>query len=238
MVPDPRRRAGRWHPLDFVLALAVCAFTSAGHDSPTAITGWARNCTRETLFLLGARPDPLTGRVWPPSTRTFRRVFQKIDADALNCVLYGFLDAMPASAPEELPEVTRHEREQRRAAAAIKDAGYPHVPEGRRDHTTHRSPPPPRPRLGQKQTFTKHAGALRCHRKTVPGVTSRCARRLMGRCWIKAASTARSAQSSRGRGWVRRSTATSCRSTSSSAFLDADDRVSRTSHPHSRTKIR
>ena len=36
-VPDPRKRAGRWHPLEFVLALAVCAFTAAGHDSPTAI---------------------------------------------------------------------------------------------------------------------------------------------------------------------------------------------------------
>ena len=45
-----------------------------------------------------------------------------------------------------------------------------------------------------------------------------------GRRRISAARTARSAQSSRGRGWVRRSTATSCRSTSSSAFLEADDR--------------
>jgi hypothetical protein len=41
-----------------------------------------------------------------------------------------------------------------------------------------------------------------------------------------------------GRGWVRRSTATSCRSTSSSASLDAAERPSRTSQPQSRTKIR
>jgi hypothetical protein len=41
-----------------------------------------------------------------------------------------------------------------------------------------------------------------------------------------------------GLGLVRRSTATSCRSTSSSAFLDADERLSRTSQPQSRTKIR
>jgi hypothetical protein len=34
LVPDPRSRAGRWHPLEFVLALAVCAFTAAGHDIP------------------------------------------------------------------------------------------------------------------------------------------------------------------------------------------------------------
>jgi hypothetical protein len=42
----------------------------------------------------------------------------------------------------------------------------------------------------------------------------------------------------RGLGLARRSTATSCRSTSSSAFLDADERPSRTSKPQSRTKIR
>jgi hypothetical protein len=50
--------------------------------------------------------------------------------------------------------------------------------------------------------------------------------------------TAGSAQSSRGRGLDRRSTATSCRSTSSSASLEADDRPSRTSQPQTRTKMR
>ncbi len=59
-----------------------------------------------------------------------------------------------------------------------------------------------------------------------------------GRSRISAARTARSAQSSRGRGWARRSTATSCRSTSSSASLEADDRPSRTSQPQTRTKMR
>jgi hypothetical protein len=39
------------------------------------------------------------------------------------------------------------------------------------------------------------------------------------------------AQSSRGQGLARRSTATSCRGTSSSASLEADDRLSRTSQP-------
>jgi predicted transposase YbfD/YdcC len=125
LVPDPRRRAGRWHPLEFVLALAVCAFTAAGHDSPTAIAEWARSSSREALLLLGGRPGPLTGRVWPPSARTFRRVFAKIDADAFNQVLYGFLEVMPASPPESLPEVTRREREQRRAAAEARKPAVP-----------------------------------------------------------------------------------------------------------------
>jgi predicted transposase YbfD/YdcC len=125
LVPDPRKRAGRWHPLEFALALAVCAFTAAGHDSPTAIAEWAAGCSRESLLILGGRPDPLTGRVRPPSTRTFRRVFARIDADALNQALYGFLEVMPPAAPEGLPEVARHEREQRRAAAAAREPAVP-----------------------------------------------------------------------------------------------------------------
>jgi hypothetical protein len=71
-----------------------------------------------------------------------------------------------------------------------------------------------------------------------PGVTSRCIRSVLGRKRISATSTARSAQSSRGRGWVRRSAATSCRSTSSSMSLDAVERPSRTSQPQSRTMMR
>ena len=43
--------------------------------------------------------------------------------------------------------------------------------------------------------------------------------------------------SSRGRGLVRRSTATSWRSTSSSAFLEAGERLSSTSQPQIRMKI-
>jgi len=51
-------------------------------------------------------------------------------------------------------------------------------------------------------------------------------------------STTRSAQSSLGLGCWRRSTATSWRSTSSSASLDADDRASSAIHPARRTNIR
>lgn len=124
-VPDPRKRAGRWHRLEFVLALAVCAFTAAGHDSPAAIAEWSRGCSQETLALLDGRPDPLTGRIRPPAERTFRRILEKIDADALNRALYSFLDAVQPEEPENLPDVIRHEREQRRAAAKAKEPGIP-----------------------------------------------------------------------------------------------------------------
>jgi predicted transposase YbfD/YdcC len=120
-VPDPRSRFGRWHRLEFVLALAVCAFTASGHDSPTATAEWAAGCPRATLLVLGGRADPLTRTVRPPSTRTFKRVFEDIDAAAFNRALYAYLEAMPHGSPDALPEVTVHEREQRRAAAAARE---------------------------------------------------------------------------------------------------------------------
>lgn len=60
----------------------------------------------------------------------------------------------------------------------------------------------------------------------MPGVTSRLLRSLLGSTRASAASTARSDQSSFGFGLVRRSTATSWRSASISASLDAEDRAS------------
>ena len=95
LVPDPRSPLGRWHPLEFVLALAVCAFTAAGHDSPSAIADWATGCSRQTLAVLGGRRDPWAGLIRPPCERTFRRVFTKADAGALNQALYGYLAALP-----------------------------------------------------------------------------------------------------------------------------------------------
>jgi predicted transposase YbfD/YdcC len=124
-VPDPRKKAGRWHRLEFVPALAVCAFTAAGHDSPAAIAEWSRGCTQDTLALLDGRPDPLAGRVHPPSERTFRRILQKISAAAFDRALRSFLDTVQEEAPQELPEVIRREREQRRAAAEAKKPGIP-----------------------------------------------------------------------------------------------------------------
>ena len=124
-VPDPRSRLGRWHLLEFVLGLAVCAFTAAGHDSPEAVAQWAAGCVQETLAVLGGRRDPWTRRIRPPSARTFARVFERIDAEALNAALYGYLAVLPASPPGALPAVTRHEREQRRAARGAASPGLP-----------------------------------------------------------------------------------------------------------------
>ena len=124
-IPDPRSPLGRWHPLEFVLALAVCAFTAAGHDSPSAIADWASGCSRETLAALGGHRDGWTREVRPPCERTFRRVFARVGEAALNNAVHGYLAAMPQAAPDELPEAVRHEREQRRAAAQTRKPPVP-----------------------------------------------------------------------------------------------------------------
>jgi len=56
-VPDPRPWLGRWHPLEYVLTLTICAFIAAGHDSPAAVAEWVAGCSQDTLAVLGGRRD-------------------------------------------------------------------------------------------------------------------------------------------------------------------------------------
>jgi len=102
-VPGPRSRLGRWHPLEFVLGLAVCAFTAAGHDSPAAVAEWAVGCSQDTLAALGGRRGPWAWRMRPPSARTFSRIFGAVDAGAFNAALYVYLAVLPTSPPDALP---------------------------------------------------------------------------------------------------------------------------------------
>lgn len=76
---------------------------------------------QDTLAVLGGRRDPWARRVRAPSARTFARVFAGLDAEAFNVALYGYLATLPAGPAGALPAVTRHEREQRRAARAEPD---------------------------------------------------------------------------------------------------------------------
>ena len=120
-VPDHRSVMGRRHPLEFVLALAICAFTAAGHDSPAGAAEWAAGCSQHTLAVLGGRRDPWAKRIRAPSARTFARVFTELDAEAFNAAVYGWLGSLPAGPADALPGVTRREREQRRAGRARPD---------------------------------------------------------------------------------------------------------------------
>jgi len=82
------------------------------------------------------------------------------------------------------------------------------------------------------------AAMRRCQRSNVPGVTIRHVRSAFGKTRASAASTARSVQDKCGLGLARRSTATSCRSTSISASLNADDRASNASQDTTVTSSR
>ena len=75
-VADPRRRRGVRHRLVVILGLAVCAVLAGAH-SFTAIAEWAADADQDTLKALGIR-----GAV--PSESTFRRVLQRLDADAFD----------------------------------------------------------------------------------------------------------------------------------------------------------
>ena len=73
---DPRHRRGVRHRLAVILSLAVCAVL-AGARSFTAIAEWAADADQDTLRALG-----VAGAV--PSESTFRRVLQRLDADAFD----------------------------------------------------------------------------------------------------------------------------------------------------------
>ena len=73
-VPDPRGKTGRWHPLEFVLVLAVCAFTAAGHDRFTAVGQWIKRAGQDDLARMRAPWDPVAGRYRAPDEKTIRGV--------------------------------------------------------------------------------------------------------------------------------------------------------------------
>ena len=92
-VPDPRRTPGRVHPVGYVLAVVLVAFTSPAFADLVGAAAWAAAAPAWALRLLGARPDPLTGRVTPPSEATIRRILTGVDPAAVQAVLAGWLAA-------------------------------------------------------------------------------------------------------------------------------------------------
>lgn len=88
-VPDPRARRGRRHSLVSVLAAAVCAVL-AGACSYVAIAEWVHDLPISVRIRLGL------GRR-RPSEATVRRILQKVDHDAFDQALCGWLARHPAA---------------------------------------------------------------------------------------------------------------------------------------------
>lgn len=78
-LPDPRARRGRRHSVGSLVAVAVCAVLTNAQGF-TAIAEWARDAGRRRLARLGM------GRGVADES-TFRRVFARLDADALDRLL-------------------------------------------------------------------------------------------------------------------------------------------------------
>jgi predicted transposase YbfD/YdcC len=82
-VPDPRKKRGRRHRLDGLLAVGISAVI-AGSKSFAAIGQWAADAGPEVLAVLGAARGPA-------DESTFRRVFALVSADVLDRVLGAWL---------------------------------------------------------------------------------------------------------------------------------------------------
>lgn len=90
-VPDPRRTPGRVHPTGYVLAVVLVAFTCPAFAHLVGAAAWAAAAPPWVLRLLGAKPDPLTRRVSPPSEATIRRVLTGVDPVAVQAVFTAWL---------------------------------------------------------------------------------------------------------------------------------------------------
>jgi predicted transposase YbfD/YdcC len=88
-VSDPRSELGRVYSLPCLLAIAVCAFTAAGHDRLTAVGQWIARASQEDLARLRAPYDLLAGAYRAPDEKTVRAVLDRIDPAQLTRALLG-----------------------------------------------------------------------------------------------------------------------------------------------------
>ncbi|GAB7189067.1 ISAs1 family transposase [Kitasatospora sp. Ki12] len=95
-VPDPRDPRGVRHALAVVLALTACAVL-AGATSLLAVGEWIADVSPQVLERLGVRPDPVLPRRLVPAETTVRRLLARIDGDAPDQAVGGWLaDRRPA----------------------------------------------------------------------------------------------------------------------------------------------
>lgn len=88
-IPDFRQSQGRRHPLQAVLALAVCAML-CGYRSYGAIAEWGRNYRRELTQALGFRHEKT------PCAATLNTIFRQLNRDALESKLGQWADSLLA----------------------------------------------------------------------------------------------------------------------------------------------
>jgi predicted transposase YbfD/YdcC len=118
LVTDPRDPRGVRYRLATLLAIGVCAFSAAGHNTLTAIADWVRRLDPGELSRLGCPFNPLTGRYRVPDERTLRQAYSRVDPGVLAACGYGYLGALTQAAPAPITPHGASDREQRRAFRA------------------------------------------------------------------------------------------------------------------------
>ncbi|SEC19185.1 Transposase DDE domain-containing protein [Streptomyces sp. 3213] len=97
-VPDPRDPRGVRHALAVALALTACAVLAEA-TSLLAVGEWIADAPTHVLEQLGVRSDPVLPKRKLPSESTVRRLLARIDGDALDRAVGGWLaDRRPGPA--------------------------------------------------------------------------------------------------------------------------------------------
>jgi hypothetical protein len=127
-VADHRSRRGRRYELGFLLAVVVAATACAGHDEVAGYAQWAADAPVWALTALGAKSDPLTGRVPAPSESTLRAL-REVDAGDLQRLTARWVAAIMAGKVAQdgkrLPAVAIDGKSVRGAAAG--GSARPHL---------------------------------------------------------------------------------------------------------------
>ena len=89
-IPDPPDPRGRVHALSSLLAVTVSAI-AAGQRSLSAIGEWAADLPCGVLADLEVARDRFTGAFLPPDASTIGRLLARLDADAVETALAGWL---------------------------------------------------------------------------------------------------------------------------------------------------
>jgi predicted transposase YbfD/YdcC len=121
-VTDPR--AGAVYSLSCLLAIAVCAFTAAGHDRLTAVGQWIARASQDDLARLRAPYDPVTGRFRAPDEKTIRTVLDRVDPAQLVRALLGPRSRV-RTAPDGSPSRAVRDYRVRRRKQRTLEAGRP-----------------------------------------------------------------------------------------------------------------
>jgi predicted transposase YbfD/YdcC len=105
-VPDPRDARGRRYSAPALLCAAAAAVLAGAH-SLVAVGEWIADVPQHVLGVLGFTADPFTGQRAVPHPATVRRLLERVDGDALDVAIGGYLQARQPPTPQREAEPRR-----------------------------------------------------------------------------------------------------------------------------------